>query len=126
LKADEQRDRFLVSEMLHHAEILDVIARKGKEALGSDPLVRYAAEHATELFAEAAEKVSNAFKGLNPRVPWDRLRPLRRTVAHPYDLPVEMVNINELWAFVNSEAPRISRFLRNAKFPRYEEASPRG
>jgi len=117
VKDNERRDRFLVEEMLRHAEVLAAVARDGKATLDSSATNRYAAEHATELFAEAAGKISQAFKNANPGVPWDRLRPLRHDVAHPYDLGAAPVNVDQLWRFVTRDAPRISRHLRNAKFP---------
>jgi uncharacterized protein with HEPN domain len=124
LKGNAQRDRFLVSQILEHAEILAAIARKGKATLGSDDVSRYAAEHATELIAEAAEKVSQDFKNANAKIPWDQLRPLRHDVAHPYDLGAEPVNIDQLWLFVTRDAPRIARYLRGSRFPS-ERGGPR-
>ncbi len=117
MKEKEHRDRFLVDEMLGHAEVLATLVRSGKAALKSDVPSRYAAEHATELLAEAAAKTSQAFKNANPGVPWDRLRPLRHDVAHPYDLGAEPVNVDQLWLFASRDAPRISRRLRDAAFP---------
>ncbi|MGD0587194.1 MAG: HepT-like ribonuclease domain-containing protein [Thermoplasmata archaeon] len=106
-----------MDEMLRHLEVLASVVRNGKAALSSDALNRYAGEHATELLAEAAEKTSHAFKTANPGMPWDRLHPLRHDVAHPYDLGAEPVNINQLWVFATKDAPRISRRLRDARFP---------
>ncbi len=119
MKESEQRDRFLVDEMLRHGEVLAAIVRKGKEFLLSDAPSRYAAEHAAELLAEAAEKTSQAFKSANPSLPWERLRPLRHDVAHPYDLGAERVNVDQLWQFAAKDAPRIARRLRDAEFPAY-------
>ncbi len=117
MKDNERQDRFLVQEMLRHAEVLAAVAREGKATLDSSATNRYAVEHATELFAEAAGKVSQVFKKTNPSVPWDRLRPLRHDVAHPYDLGAAPVNVDQLWRFMTRDAPRIPRHLRNAKFP---------
>jgi uncharacterized protein with HEPN domain len=119
VKETEQRDRFLVDEMLSHAEVLISIVRKGKSLLTSDATSRYAAEHASELLAEAAEKMSQSFKNANPGLPWDQLRPLRHDVAHPYDVGAERVNVDQLWLFAMKDVPRISRRLRDAEFPEY-------
>ncbi|MGA8710946.1 MAG: HepT-like ribonuclease domain-containing protein [Thermoplasmata archaeon] len=123
MKDEKRRDQFLVSEMVAHSEVLATVVQKGRDSLESDRLDRYAAEHATELLAEAAEKVSHAFKKANPKVPWDRLRPLRREVAHPYDTGASGVVVERLWQFVTKDAPRISRQLRKARFPTTDEAS---
>ena len=117
MKENEQRDRFLVDQMLAHTEVLAGIVRNGKAALAVDTVSRYAAEHATELLAEAAEKTSRAFKSANPDVPWDQLRPLRHDVAHPYDRGAAPVNVDQLWLFATNDTPRISRHLRKATFP---------
>ncbi|MGP8078729.1 MAG: DUF86 domain-containing protein [Thermoplasmata archaeon] len=100
--------------MLRHAAVLAAIAQKGKPALQTDATLRYAAEHATELLAEAAEKVSNTYKSANSEVPWDHLRPLRRLVAHPYDLDSQPVEIDQLWRFGTKDIPRIAKRLRES------------
>jgi uncharacterized protein with HEPN domain len=123
VKDREQRDRFLVDGMLRHGEVLAAIVRDGKDSILSNAPSRYAAEHATELLAEAAEKTSLAFKSANPAVPWERLRPLRHDVAHPYDLGAERVNVDQLWLFATKDAPRIARRLRDAEFPEYANAT---
>ena len=120
MKPAEQRDRLLVDQILHHTEILSEIVRRGRSAMSTDPTNRYAAEHAIELLAEAAEKLSQTFKTANPKIPWEQLRPLRRTVAHPYDLGAEPINVAQLWGFAGKDAPRIARLLRKPKFPGYE------
>jgi uncharacterized protein with HEPN domain len=117
VKDNERRDRFLVDQMLSQTEVLATIARDGKTALASAATSRYAAEHATELLAEAAEKSSHAFKSDNPGVSWGELRELRRGPAHPSDVASERVNVDQLWLFASSDAPRIVRRLRSAKFP---------
>ena len=122
MKESEQRDRFLVDEMLRHLAVIEANVRGGKERLESDSTARYAVEHATELLAEAAEKVRSSFKGANPSVPWKGLRDVRRGIAHPYDTGARRTAIDELWRFARDEAPQIARHLRRAKFPR--EADP--
>lgn len=116
MKDEETRDRYLVDEMLRHLEVLAEVVRGGKPALASNAVTRYAAAHAIELVAEAAEKVSRSFKNANPSVPWNELRPLRREVAHPYDVGAESVNVDQLWRFATADAVRISRRLRDATF----------
>lgn len=121
MKASEQRDRLLVNQILHHAEILSEIVRRGRAMMTADATNQYAAEHATELLAEAAEKISQAFKSGNPGVPWERLRPLSSLGAHPYDLGAEPVNLDQLWGFASRDVPRIAKRLRSPRYPRYED-----
>jgi uncharacterized protein with HEPN domain len=113
----DSRDRFLVDEMLRHLSVLAAGVKEGKANFAKDPMTRYAVEHAAELLAEAAEKVGQAFKTANPKVPWKELRPLRRGVAHPYDLGAEPVNVDQLWRFIRDDAPPIAKALGNARFP---------
>ncbi len=119
MKEGERRDRFLVDEMLAHLSLIGQIAERGKSAFvapeGGE--ARYAAEHALELFAEAAEKVSGTFEKANPKIPWHRFRPFRRRVAHLYNHGSEAVNAEELWVFMTLDVPVLRRLLRGARFP---------
>jgi uncharacterized protein with HEPN domain len=103
--------------MLNHADVVAVNVRKGRDAFETDTTTRYAVEHATELFAEAAEKLGRAFKSANPRIPWDRLRELRRGLAHPYDAGADRTRIEQTWRFAREDLPAIVRRLRGARFP---------
>ncbi|MGI0055590.1 MAG: HepT-like ribonuclease domain-containing protein [Thermoplasmata archaeon] len=118
MKDSPGRDRFLVDEMLNHAEVVAANVRKGRDVFETDATPRYAIEHATELFAEAAEKIGHQFKSTNPHLPWDRLRELRRGLAHPYDARGDSTYIEQTWRFAQAELPAIVRRLRGAKFPR--------
>lgn len=116
MKDTEGRDRFLVDQMLNHADVAAAVARRGREEFEIDPTAHYAVEHAIELFAEAAEKLSREFKAANPRIPWDFMRELRRTVAHPYDLGATPVGVDQTWRFVKEELPKLVQRLRRARF----------
>lgn len=96
--------------------MISAIVAKGRTTLETDISTRYALEHAVELFAEAAGKLSSAFEQANPSVPWKGLRPLRRDVAHPYDAGRPPVDPDRVWRFVRDEVPKIVRRLRAAEF----------
>ena len=117
MREGTRRDRFLVAEMLRHAEVIEENVRKGRTIFDRDPSTRYAVEHAVELFSEAAEKVSARFERANPGIPWKGLRPLRRDVAHPYDGGRPPVNPERVGRFVRDDVPRIMRKLRSATYP---------
>jgi uncharacterized protein with HEPN domain len=117
VKDNERRNRYLVDEMLNHADVIALSVRRGREFFETDTTARYAVEHATELFAEAAEKLGHAFKSANPLVPWDRLRELRRGLAHPYDPGADRTHIEQTWRFAREDLPAMTRRLRGAKFP---------
>jgi uncharacterized protein with HEPN domain len=116
LKPESRRDRFLVDEMLRHAEVMAAVVRKGRASLEEDSLTRYALEHAVELFSEAAEKLSATFEHANPGIPWKALRPLRRDVAHPYDAGHPPVDPERVWRFVQQDVPKIVQKLRRPNF----------
>ncbi len=118
MKETEQRDRFLVDEMLHHLSVVALEVRGGRVRLGSSPEPLYALEHATELLAEAAEKTSRGFKAANESVPWKLLRLFRHDVAHPYDIGAARLDLEQLWRFARDDAPRITKRLRIARFPK--------
>ena len=120
MKDSSRRDRFLIDEILNHADVIAVNVRKGRDVFESDPTTRYAVEHATELLAEAAEKVSRPFKSVNRQVPWDRLRELRHDVAHPYDVGANPTSVEQTWRFARDDVPKISRQLRHARFARLD------
>ena len=117
MKEGSRRDRFLVAEMLRHAEVISTIVGRGREPLEKDPPSRYALEHAVGLLSEAAEKISSDFESYNPGIPWKALRPLRREVAHPYDTGRPPLDPDRVWRFVQQDVPRIAKKLRRAKFP---------
>jgi uncharacterized protein with HEPN domain len=117
VKDNERRGRYLVDEMLNHSDVIALNVRKGRGFFETDTTARYAVEHATELFAEAAEMLGHAFKSANPLVPWDRLRELRRGLAHPHDPGADRTHIEQTWRFARSDLPVIVRRLRRAGLP---------
>ena len=125
MRAGEERDRFLVDEMLQHLSVVALAIKEGKDRLGAAPEVRYGLEHATELLAEAGEKTSRQFKTANPGIPWEDLRKFRHDVAHPNDLSANRVATDQLWRFAHDDAPRIARHLRRARFPKDVNAAVR-
>ena len=118
VKESEQRDRFLVDEMLRHLDVVGLELRKGRDRIETDAEVRYALEHATELLAEAAEKTSRLFKSANPEIAWKALRKFRHDVAHPYDAGAMSVTAQQLWKFARDDAPAIAQRLKRAAFPK--------
>ncbi len=110
------RDRYYAKEILRHAAVIASIVARGKAEVEQDDVARYAIEHAVELLAEAAGKVSNPFKTVNPEIRWAGLRMFRREVAHPYDTGKGPVAFKEVWLFASVEAPKIARKLRRPDF----------
>jgi uncharacterized protein with HEPN domain len=64
---------------------------------------------------ESASKVSPAFRKENPSVGWERMSALRNQgIVHAYT----EIDLNDVWAFIRDEVPRIGRRLRRARFPK--------
>jgi uncharacterized protein with HEPN domain len=110
-------DRFLVEEMLRHIDVIEMIARKGRENLASDVTARYAIYHAAELLAEAAKHSSANFRSSNEEIRWRSLSALRRSLAHPYDVDAGSVDLEVVWRFATNDAPKLKRGLSKARFP---------
>jgi uncharacterized protein with HEPN domain len=89
--APESRDEFLRGGLAQKAVLLDLI-------------------HLTE----SGERASAGLKRLNPRIPWERLSRLRnRGLVHEYTA----VDLEEIWAFVKEELPRLRRQLDRIRLP---------
>ena len=107
----------MVDEMLTHAELVAANVKRGRDTFEVDSTVRYAVEHAVELFAEAAERTSRALKSANPLIPWERLRELRHDVVHPCEVGAAPQSVERLWRFARDDLPAIVRHLKKSKFP---------
>jgi uncharacterized protein with HEPN domain len=110
------RDRYLVDEMKLHLDHIREVAAEGKEAIEQDWGLRAKLDHSIEQLAEAAEKMSNAFKTANPGIDWKSLRRLRRGIAHSYDLEPTPVVLDEMMHFAGDVAEKMSRRLSRPRF----------
>lgn len=117
MKESEERDRYLVGQMLRHLAAIRLGIESGKASLESDTIIRYAVEHAFELLGEAAKHLSGNFEKANPGIDWRRIRSFRVDIAHPYE-DRNPVDLDELWVFATADAPQLERKLRNPKFPK--------
>lgn len=67
---------------------------------------------------ESAEKTSAGLKKRNPTIPWARLARLRnRGLVHDY----AEADLEDIWAFVQQELPRIRRRLDRLRYPDEEK-----
>ncbi|EQD76218.1 protein containing DUF86 [mine drainage metagenome] len=64
---------------------------------------------------ESASNVSPAFRKANPLIGWDRMSALRNQgIVHSYT----EIDLEDVWAFIRDEVPRIGQRLRRARFPK--------
>jgi uncharacterized protein with HEPN domain len=107
------RDRLRVIAMIEAAEEAkrDAVGGKGAFLEGGFPQKAVLLDliHLTE----SAEKSSPGMKKMNPRVPWERLSRLRnRGLVHDY----AEVDLEDIWAFVKDELPRLRRQLDRVRY----------
>ena len=112
------RDRLRISAMIQAVEEARRDAAPGKGRFLEYGLVQKAVLLDLIHLTESAEKTSAALKKLNPRIPWDQLSRLRnRGLVHDY----MEADLEELWAFMRDELPRLRRQLDRVVYPpRYE------
>ena len=109
-----ERDRLRVAAMIEAAGEAKLDSSEGRSAF----LERGKTQKSVLLdlihFTESAEKTSPGFKHDNPGIPWDRLSRLRnRGLVHDY----AEVDLEDVWAFVSVELPKIRDRLDRVKFP---------
>ncbi len=110
----ERRDRLRVSAMIEAAEEARRDASGGSESFVQADIVQKAVLIDLIHLTESADRTSTSLKKLNPRVPWERLNRLRNHgPVHEY---IE-VDLDDLWAFVRVELPRLRRRLERIVYP---------
>jgi uncharacterized protein with HEPN domain len=112
------RDRPRVIAMIQAAEEAKRDSSEGKETFLAGGLVQKAVLFDLIHFTESAERTSPGLKKRNPRIPWARLSQLRnRGLVHDY----AEVNLEDVWAFVRQELPRLRRQLDHLKYAEDED-----
>jgi uncharacterized protein with HEPN domain len=100
--------------MIDAAEEAKRDSAAGKEEFMKPGLVQKAVLLDLIHLTESAEKASPGVKKLNPRIPWERLSRLRNSgLVHDY---TEM-DLEDVWAFVREELPRVRRQLDLLEYP---------
>jgi uncharacterized protein with HEPN domain len=108
-----ERDRLRVTAMIEAIEEARRDAAGGRSSFVSPGLVQKAVLLDLIHLTESAEKASPGLKKGNPGVPWARLSRLRnRGLVHDY----AEVDLEEIWAFVREELPRIRTQLQRLRF----------
>ena len=102
-------DSVYFRHMLDHAEAAVAITRdKGRNALETEPLVRYALLHLMCILGEAANRVSAEGRATAESVPWRNLISMRNVLIHGYDT----VDLDVLWKTVTEDLPALINVLR--------------
>ncbi|MBI1955654.1 MAG: DUF86 domain-containing protein [Acidobacteria bacterium] len=89
------------------AHILECIGRiesyvaKGKDSFFAEPLIQDAVIRNFEVIGEAAKRVPDSYRQVNPSIPWRSLAALRDVLIHQY----EGVSLPEVWQVIENELP---------------------
>jgi len=111
--ASSDRDHLRIVQMLEAAEEAIRDAACGHAEFVSDRRSRSVVLLDLIHLTESADKLSVAFKKLNPGIDWRRLSELRnRGLVHEYP----DVDIEDIWRFVREELPRLKRRLGRVSF----------
>jgi uncharacterized protein with HEPN domain len=62
---------------------------------------RLAVERKLEILGEAARRISPAFRGIHPEIPWKETVGLRNVISHEYD----KVNYREIYRIARERVP---------------------
>jgi uncharacterized protein with HEPN domain len=114
VKHPPTRDRLRVAAMIEAAEEAKRDSAGGKATFVQPGLVQKAVLLDLIHLTESAEKTSAGLKKGNSTVPWERLSRLRnRGLVHDY----AEADLEDIWAFVREELPRIRRKLDRLTYP---------
>ena len=108
------RDRLRVTAMIEAAEEAKRDSAEGKELFMEPGQVQKSVLLDLIRLTESAGKTSVGLKKNNPLIPWDRLNRLRNHgLVHDY----AGVDLQDVWAFVRQELPKIRRQLDHVRYP---------
>lgn len=105
---DRAADLVRVRHMLDAAkEAIQFFAGKSETDLALDRMLTLSLIKEIEIIGEAANKISEAFKEKNPKVPWDVLIGIRHRMIHAYF----DVDLQILWNTVTRDLPPLCETL---------------
>jgi uncharacterized protein with HEPN domain len=111
--AEPTRDRLKVTAMIEAAEEAKRDFASGKAAFLETGMIQKAVLLDLIRLTESAEKASAGVKKRNPTVPWARLSRLcNRGLVYDY----AQADLEDIWAFVREELPRIRRQLDRLRY----------
>jgi len=113
------RDRLRIVAMIQACEEAKRDAEGGKSTFMEAGVQQKAVLLDLIHLTESAERLSPGMKDRNPNIPWERLSRLRnRGLVHDY----AEVDLEDLWAFVHTDLPRIRRQLDRLRYPKAGDA----
>jgi uncharacterized protein with HEPN domain len=108
-----------IRDAIQHA--LQFTAGLDYERFAADNRTSYATVRALEIVGEAAKRVPDEIRSLDPTIPWRKMAGMRDVIIHRYD----EVNLAEVWDAVQGNLeellPRLERLQRLLENREYEE-----
>lgn len=102
-----RRDDERVADILDAAREIAEVTELGRDAWDKDRIRQFAVERLLEIIGEAANSLSEEFRGRHPGVPWRDVIGLRVVLAHHY----HRVDPGQVWVIAASEVPRLVQDL---------------
>jgi uncharacterized protein with HEPN domain len=107
-----------IRDAMQHA--LEFTADLDYEGFAADERTFYATVHALEIVGEAAKRVPDEVRGLEPTIPWRKMAGMRDVIIHRYD-QVDLLQVGDVvQSNLEEILPRLER-LQNLLEQREDE-----
>lgn len=102
-------DKEWLLDILEAIENIDSEAAKGKEAFQQDKMIQVWILHHIQIIGEAANRLSEPLRSVNPDIPWADVVAMRNVLVHHYF----GIDLDEIWDTVQGDLPFLkTRVLR--------------
>ena len=117
----ERDDSVFLRHVLDAArQLQQYVARRAREDLDLDPMLRDAVIRQLEIIGEAANRVSQAFRQGHPEVPWAKIVAMRNQLIHGY----MTVDLDLVWGSAEIDVPRLLALLEPLASSEAERGGP--
>ena len=107
MRPDAQDAGFLLDMLEHARGVLRALEDRTLDEYLVEEDLRLAVERRIEIIGEAARRVSQAFRGQHPEIPWRKIVAQRNVLAHEYgEVQDEIV-----WRVAAANIPELVRLL---------------
>jgi uncharacterized protein with HEPN domain len=100
-------DKLYLIHILESIELILQYTSEGRDFFFKDKKTQDAVIRNLEVIGEAAKRISDNIRDITPSVKWKRIAGLRDVLIHQY----EGVDLDKLWAIVESELPSLKKTL---------------